>query len=343
MNNDWRDYELAHHGILGMKWGKLNGPPYPLGSGDHSSSEKKAGWRKSLGGRNEELYGRSDRKKEKRGLSDKQKKAIKIGLTAAGVALAAYGGYKLYQSGALDGLIKNGNAVFDNVNGKKSDKVIDFASNQKAVNVQRLSNEIPERIKAISEKTGLKLKETATTVAEDTKMANPTEYDRTKPEWKNNCSHACMSYVLRRLGLDIQAKPMSSFEEGGLMFSELGHYFKGINTDHIAVPKLSNGKDVKAYVANEIIKNCQGSEPGACGIFKITYSSGPKEGHGHFMAWENVNGIIQFLDPQVHSDNADSYFENIVSGAINNTIQAARFDNLEIRVNNLSEIVQNRN
>ncbi len=40
--------ELCHHGILGQKWGKKNGPPYPLDAGDHSSSEKKAGWRKSL-------------------------------------------------------------------------------------------------------------------------------------------------------------------------------------------------------------------------------------------------------------------------------------------------------
>ena len=42
------DTYLAHHGILGQKWGKKNGPPYPLGAGDHSAAEKKAGWRKSL-------------------------------------------------------------------------------------------------------------------------------------------------------------------------------------------------------------------------------------------------------------------------------------------------------
>ena len=36
-----KDY-LEHHQILGAKWGKKNGPPYPLGSGDHSASEKRA-------------------------------------------------------------------------------------------------------------------------------------------------------------------------------------------------------------------------------------------------------------------------------------------------------------
>ena len=35
------DRYLAHHGILGMKWGILNGPPYPLGSDQRSAAENR--------------------------------------------------------------------------------------------------------------------------------------------------------------------------------------------------------------------------------------------------------------------------------------------------------------
>ena len=31
---------LEHHGILGQKWGKRNGPPYPLGGGQYTETEK---------------------------------------------------------------------------------------------------------------------------------------------------------------------------------------------------------------------------------------------------------------------------------------------------------------
>ena len=55
--------ELYHHGILGQKWGKKNGPPYPLDAKDHSASEKKA----------EELIGKQKYKK----LKDKTIKILK--------------------------------------------------------------------------------------------------------------------------------------------------------------------------------------------------------------------------------------------------------------------------
>lgn len=43
-----RETDIWHHGILGQKWGKRNGPPYPLAAGKHSAAEKKAGWQQSL-------------------------------------------------------------------------------------------------------------------------------------------------------------------------------------------------------------------------------------------------------------------------------------------------------
>lgn len=42
------DYKigLQHHGILGQRWGKRNGPPYPLGGGDYTQAERRAIYKK---------------------------------------------------------------------------------------------------------------------------------------------------------------------------------------------------------------------------------------------------------------------------------------------------------
>ena len=79
----YNDY-ISHHGILGMHWGKRNGPPYPLGAGDHSVSEKKAGWRKSLNSDPESNKKTITKKINKTGQkasnSEKQEKQAKKGI-----------------------------------------------------------------------------------------------------------------------------------------------------------------------------------------------------------------------------------------------------------------------
>ncbi len=87
MRNDFESNYLAHHGILGQKWGVRNGPPYPLDTSDKSSSEKN---------------------KETAHLSDKQKKYLAIGAAVAATTLVAYGTYKVGGPAGFAKMISDG-------------------------------------------------------------------------------------------------------------------------------------------------------------------------------------------------------------------------------------------
>ena len=336
--NPYNGY-LQHHGILGMKWGKLNGPPYPLDAEDHSKSEKKAGYRKSLGrGRNEELYDRKSKAQTKtkslqpkrKGLTDGKKTAIKV---AAVAAIAAAGTYALYKSGAFDELSAIGGDQLKRVAADYGNRPIDSiagaaAAAPKVPKVPKAT--ISEAGKRIAEQCGFKLKTVGMSKVADAAAVNP-NYNVTAWATSDNCGYASMGWCLRRLGLDVQIR--DDFEGSPFIPSNITDFFsKGVKFPYCrkgAGLDSSSVENIKKSLTKVIMDKYHPTD-GHCGMIGMTGGRN-KNSTGHFMAWEMVNGVIEFIDPQSQGTvSPDHYFQYVVSGVFKNT---------EIAFNDFTEAV----
>ena len=135
---------LEHHGVKGMRWG-------------HRKEYIRKGRR---------TRGSSQTPKSRRKLTDRQKRALKIGAAAVVTGLAIYGGYKLYKSGVITDVPKavgDASAIFETVSNIGAD--------------------------------GFKVLSKPETLEDTLRNANPNPND---PAKANNCTFACIAGHLRR-------------------------------------------------------------------------------------------------------------------------------------------------
>lgn len=283
MNNETY---LVHHGIKGQHWGKRNGPPYPLGADDHSSSEKREGTKgwTIKAKREEKKRSNQNEPNEKRGLSDKQKKALKVAGAAIGVAAVAAIAYYGVKSGKLQRLENVGRSA---LYGKSSK--YDLGPLNKR---QELTDKLLTKFESNA---GLTHADNAFNVNpdfSDSKLTGILGRD-------NNCVSCATVSCLNELGVKATAVVNANIDpvSGMIMssskrnISELEAAFKGTNAVSVKVDSISR------TILNTYKKD------GAFGVVGATL----KNGEGHAIKWKIVDGKVKFEDYQALHDMASTY------------------------------------
>lgn len=302
---------IQHHGILGQRWGKMNGPPYPLGASDHSASEKKAGWRKSLSKSevdktDNKRYNKNDGDKKKFSLTDKQKKAIAIGAAAVASGLIVYGAYK---TGALDKFIGSGKAALhggiSSIGNNPVSDVMKEASETSAITIKRLSK--PESL------------------AESLQKANPL---KNNSSGDNNCTYCSVAGFLRRHGYDVVAN--STGGKGQNPGGVWEKCFKNVKVLDGTAGKFGKSKrDAEEFLIKRFGDNAEG-------VVSVPFDT---MGNGHAFNWKIENGKVLFMDFQqgTSGPQLDVYWNFIDP---NGYFAVARLDGLEINFDGLRDIVK---
>ena len=276
-------YELYHHGIKGQRWGVRR-------------FQNKDG---SLTARGKQRYRDDDsttKKQEeprKKGLTDKQKKAIKIGAAVVGTALIAYGGYKLSQAYRGAGSSIDPETGFRLINKDMSD-----ADNLLAVN--------PGRMRFLSKSRNLEIIDGSST----------------------NCMLCTTAYEFRKRGLDVHA----GLEKTGRgympddLFPKLFKDYKGTTKIY---PELSNSNNVAndtKKMLSKIEQFAKDQGPGSRGNTVVWW----KQGGGHSMIWENIDGKIVFKDGQTNEVYEDFASKILKHASVTKPVEMLRTDNLAI-------------
>lgn len=250
---------LQHHGILGQKWGKMNGPPYPLSYKAHSKTEKKLNPKTTIDGD-------PNTSSKKKGLTDKQKDIIKgmaIGLGIAAVAAAGTIAYtKLSQSS-----IEKGRGV---IKGLLNDNI---------------------DISGSFEKTDPPI-HTEENIISTAKNLNPLGniYDG----GHENCVPNALAYTLQQMGykLNTTLESLTSTSKISNIFP--GFEVKSVNKPGREIFGHVKGDRMLRMVERELL--AYGDD--VSGILYGNFDDTEEPHNGHAIAWHVLNGKVHWIDGQ---------------------------------------------
>ena len=300
---------LYHHGIAGQKWGKRNGPPYPLKPNAHSPSEKKAGWKSSLSS-NTDINKRINKLRKKEITKDANEQKAIAELLA--ITVGPYVAMMLPIAGM---------AVAQHVTDKKIEKKV-------AEDEKRRASEKTDK------KTGLKIKNKEMSEEEDVQAVNRRfKHSDNSIDANNNCVYCSVTYEMRRRGFDAAANP-SSYGMNGREYTRKMFTNTKVNMmdTYGLVKKYNNKKDTidfnyttfserkklddlrkkaarnnnKDYARSVI--NTLSTEKNSRGSLFVQWGFGG----GHALSYKVENGNVTIIDPQAgkifKGKDAEKYF-----------------------------------
>lgn len=288
-----------------------------MDAGDHSASERRAGWRKSLDKSSPTKYhkdkvSKKQEQSEKKGLTDRQKRAIKLGAAVAVAALAAYGTYKLKQSGKLDPLIEKSKQTVKRLLGD------DSVNNQNVSGFLDADSTVKPAAKQIT-KDGFKSLDRKETIREAVTKVNPSGGN-------TNCRACSIAAVLRMRGMDVEA--LGSVQ-GGSLREAVTDCFKDAKVTEIYSPS-------RERITNYILKRCG---EGSSGVMSARYRMPNGMLSEHAISWAVKNGAVSFFDGQKSLVDCSKYLDLLTPDG---SAEIARLDNLEIESENIKKYIKSR-